>query len=215
MLPPSLSATDLGALRGRATELVRSRRRALLGIAGAPGSGKSTLAADLLAALERELPGQVALVGLDGFHLAQRVLDRHGLASVKGAPETFDVEGYLALLQRLRTATHTVYAPEFRREIEDSISGNVEVSPDVRLVITEGNYLLLPNAPWNRVRPLLDEAWFLRLSDDVRRARLAALHEHFGHARDAALAKTLGSDETNATLINAAQNQPDICISAR
>jgi pantothenate kinase len=201
-------------LRERAAALLLSGRRTILGIAGAPGSGKSTLAADLLAALEAEHPGRATLLGMDAFHLAQRVLEQHGLAAVKGAPETFDAEGYVALLRRLKTESGAVYAPEFRREIEDSIAGNVEISPAVQLVITEGNYLLLPQPPWNQVRALLDEAWFVRLDDTVRRQRLSARHQQFGRNQAAALDRTLGSDENNARLVDAAQNRPDLVIVA-
>jgi pantothenate kinase len=151
---------------------------------------------------------------MDAFHLAQRVLEQHGLESVKGAPETFDAEGYVALLRRLKTESGPVYAPEFRREIEDSIAGNVEISPAVQLVITEGNYLLLPQPPWNQVRALLDEAWFVRLDDTVRRQRLSARHQRFGRNQAAALDRTLGSDENNARLVDAAQNRPDLVIVA-
>lgn len=159
-----------------------------------------------------EHPGRVALVGMDAFHLAQRVLDRSGLAAVKGAPRTFDADGYVALLRRLRSAPGTVYAPEFLREIEDSIAGNVEVSAQVQLVITEGNYLLVPEPPWSEVRPLLDEAWFVHLDEAVRHQRLAARHESFGHDPDSAVAKTRGSDEANARLVNTSQNRPDLWV---
>lgn len=212
MLTLSWSGAAFQDLRSRAAALVVTGNRAVLGIAGAPGTGKSTLATELLAALEADFPGQVALVGMDAFHLAQRVLERHGLAAIKGAPQTFDVEGYLALLRRLRSSDAPVFAPEFRREIENSIAGNVEVGPEVGLVITEGNYLLLPEAPWDQVRPLLDEAWFLQVDDAVRRSQLTARHQRYGHGPQAALARTTGSDESNARLVQAAQNRPDVLV---
>jgi pantothenate kinase len=203
---------DFADLRARAAALLLARDRAILGIAGAPGSGKSTLAAELLASLEAEFPGQVAVVGMDAFHLAQRVVERHGLALVKGAPDTFDANGYVSLLGRLRSSATTVYAPEFHREIEDSIAGQVEIDPQVRLVLTEGNYLLLPEPPWDQVRPMLDEAWFLEVDDTIRQQRLAARHQLFGIAPESAVAKTLGSDERNAQLINRAQTTVDVRI---
>ena len=107
---------------------------------------------------------------MDAFHIGHRVLVRHGLTDVKGAPETFDALGFLHLLRRIRTETEeTVYAPEFDRDIEDSLAHVTEISPSVRLVMVEGNYLLLDTPPWDGVRPLLDQAWFVHLADDERR----------------------------------------------
>ncbi len=210
------------ALPGRAEGLVRALSmvqglgtptapaRALLGIAGAPGSGKSTLASALVEVLtERGVP--VALVGMDGFHLAHSVLFARGLAEVKGAPETFDAAGYVALLRRLRSAGETVWAPEFRREIEDAVAGAVPVDPSVRLVITEGNYLLL-DGPWAPVRGLLDEVWFVDEPDQVRRERLAARHRRYGRSEAEAWARTLGSDERNAELVTATRDRAQLLV---
>ncbi len=149
---------------------------------------------------------------MDAFHIGHRVLERQGLAGVKGAPETFDVAGYVALLERIRTSTETVYAPEFHREIEDSLAHTVEICPEVRLVITEGNYLLLPQHPWERVRPLLDEAWFVHLEDAERQRRMVARRQRYGDQLEDAMAKTYGSDEANAQLVNQAQNWADLWI---
>jgi pantothenate kinase len=206
------SGRSLGPLLTRAERLLESAERAVLGIAGAPASGKSTLAAALVTELRRSHPDEVVLVGMDAFHLGHRVLVDHGLDSVKGAPHTFDALGYAALLQRLREPAETVYAPEFQRKIEDSIAQNVEIAPRVRLVVTEGNYLLLPRPPWDRVRALLDEAWFVHLDDTERRRRMIARHRSFGHSVQVATAKTDGNDAANARVVNAEQNAPDLWI---
>jgi len=203
---------ELGALLERAEQLLQDRDRALLGIAGAPASGKSTLADALWRELQRRYPGEVALVGMDAFHIGHRVLLRRGLVEVKGAPHTFDGRGYAALLRRLRAADETIYAPEFRREIEDSLAAVVEVAPEVRLVLTEGNYLLLPQPPWDEVRALLDQVWFVHLDDDERRRRMVARRLSYGETLAVATARTWGSDEANAQLVNAAQNRPDLWI---
>src|SRR6476659_9979794 len=130
---------DIDALTARAAQL-GGHSRALLGIAGAPGAGKSTLAEQLAARIG---PGAV-VVPMDGFHLHDDELARLGLGDRKGAPETFDVEGYVALLARLREETaHTVWAPAFDRARELSVAGAIGVRPEHRLVVTEGNYLLL------------------------------------------------------------------------
>jgi pantothenate kinase len=195
-------------LVARARALTASGR-GMLGICGAPGAGKSTLAARLVEAL-----GQDAVyVGMDGFHLAQVELTRLGRTERKGALDTFDGVGYVNLLRRLRTQTaETVYAPEFRREIEEPVAGAVPVFPDTRLVVTEGNYLLVPGDPWGEVRTLLDEVWFLRPEEDERHRRLIARHEAFGRSADEARDRALGSDERNATVINATVDRADLVL---
>jgi len=197
---------------GRALRLLDRPGRAVLGIAGAPASGKSTLAALLLAELDRRHPGAAVGVGMDAFHIGHRLLVRQGMTDVKGAPDTFDAVGFIHLLNRIRSENGTIYAPEFNRDIEDSLAHVVEIRPEIRLVITEGNYLLLDTAPWNGVRPMLDEAWFVHLDDDERRRRMMRRHERFGHDPETARARTLGTDERNAQLVNAAPNRPDLWI---
>jgi pantothenate kinase len=208
----SWTGRDPGALVDRAERLLSRPGRSVLGIAGAPASGKSTLAQALLVELSHRHPDEVQLVGMDAFHLGHQVLVRHALVEVKGAPHTFDPHGFAALLQRIRAADVTVYAPEFHREIEDSLAQAVEVRPEVRLVITEGNYLLLPRPPWDRVRAALDEAWFVHLDDEVRRRRMARRHQSYGRTPEQAWARTLGSDEDNARLVNSAPAGVDLWI---
>src|SRR4051812_27370972 len=140
--PTTLTAQD--ALT-RARALAGLGRRTLLGLAGPPGGGKSTLAERLAAELG---PAACVVVGMDGFHLAQEELARLGRAGRKGAPDTFDAAGYAALLRRLREASEdVVYAPEFRREIEEPINAAVAGPRDVPPVVTEGHYLLLDQGP--------------------------------------------------------------------
>jgi pantothenate kinase len=118
---------------------------------------------------------------MDGFHLAGAELNRLGRTDRKGAPETFDAAGYVALLRRLREPDgETVYAPEFHRDVEESYAGAIAVPSDVPLVITEGNYLLLDQGPWSKVRELLDEAWFVAPYEDQRVARLVERHIRYG-----------------------------------
>ncbi|GAA2813064.1 nucleoside/nucleotide kinase family protein [Crossiella cryophila] len=206
---------DFSELVARADRLAAAGRRQLLGIAGAPGAGKSTLAQRLAEAL----PGKAVLVGMDGFHLAQRELDRLGRADRKGAPDTFDGHGYLDLLTRLRAngpdtpGAVTVYAPEFRREIEEPVACAVPVFPDTPLVITEGNYLLLTEDPWSGVRAALDEAWFLAPAEDLRLSRLIARHREFGRSESQARQRALGSDQDNAVRVNSTGELADLVLS--
>jgi pantothenate kinase len=192
----------------RAAGLARTGR-GMLGICGAPGAGKSTLAANLVEALG----DKAVYVGMDGFHLAQVELARLGRTERKGAPDTFDAHGYVNLLRRLRDQTGIVYAPEFRREIEEPIAGAIPVFPEIPLVVTEGNYLLVPERPWGDVRDLLDEIWFLRPGESERHRRLIARHEAFGRSPDEARDRALGSDERNATVINATAERADLVLS--
>lgn len=185
--------------------------RAMIGICGAPGAGKSTLAERLVAALGAE----AVLVGMDGYHLAQVELERLGRTERKGAPDTFDAAGYVHLLRRIREQRdETVYAPEFRREIEEPIAGAVPVRPEHRYVVTEGNYLLLDQKPWHEVRALLSETWFLSPDETLRRDRLIARHRAFGRTLAEARDRTLGSDERNAVLINATRRSADLVLNA-
>lgn len=195
----------------RATTLAE-RPRALLGITGAPGSGKSTLAAGLCAALVAAgMP--VALIGMDAFHLAHSALTERGLVEVKGAPRTFDAAGYVALLRRLREpGPDTVWAPEFRREIEDAVAGAVPVARDTRLVVTEGNYLLAAAAGWADIAGLLDDVWFLELPEQVRLERLTLRHMAFGRDRIAAAARARGVDQVNADLIAATKSRASLVV---
>jgi pantothenate kinase len=211
-VPTADGRTAIEQAVDRARALIVPGQRRLLGLVGAPGSGKSIVCAALLAAL-----GPLAVVvPMDGFHLAQGELERLGRAGRKGAPDTFDSAGYVALLRRLRgpTAGETVYAPEFRREIEEPVAGAIGVPPDVPLVITEGNYLLMdasdsPGSHWHAVRALLDEAWYVDVDDELRIERLLRRHEHHGRSPQAAREWVANTDEPNARRIAATRGRAD------
>jgi pantothenate kinase len=201
-------------LADRACGLVRDGRRAVLGIAGAPAAGKTTLAEELVAEVAaRTAPDWVAHVPMDGFHLADVELDRLGLRAVKGAPDTFDALGYAALLRRLHEDTdEIVYAPGFERVIEQPIAGAIGVRRSARLVVTEGNYLLVDDARWAPVRALLDEVWYADLDRDERLHRLIDRHRRFGKDEAAAVAWATGTDERNAELIRATRHRADLLV---
>lgn len=193
------------ALLDRVRSWIDTGERHLLGLAGAPGAGKSTLSAALLAAF----PGQCVVVPMDGFHLAQSELERLGRAARKGAPDTFDAAGYVALLRRLRAAGETVYAPEYRRDLHNAVAGAIPVPPEVPVVITEGNYLLLDDHGFGPVHGLLDECWFVELDERVRLDRLERRHVATGKSPAAAHEWTRGPDQRNAELVAATAARAD------
>jgi pantothenate kinase len=210
---PGDAAVLAGLIRAHADRT--GATRVMVGLTGGPGSGKSTTAARLLD--EFTLAGErAAVVPMDGFHLAQRQLQAQGLTEIKGAPQTFDADGYLVLLHRLRTPGEAVvYAPAFDRALEEPVAGSIAVAPEVRFVITEGNYLLHDAAPWPAVRALLDAVWFLDPGEDIRINRLVRRHIQFGRTPNAALKRaTTGSDAINAELIAATRRRADLVITS-
>ncbi len=193
----------------RAGALAATGSRRILGITGSPGAGKSTVAR----AIADALGGRAALVGMDGFHLANEVLAAHGSRDRKGAPDTFDPWGYANLLRRLKAnRDEVVYVPAFRRDLEESIGSAVPVARSVPLVITEGNYLLLDQDGWREGREQLDEVWFLDLGDSERQLRLIKRHQDFGKPPEEARAWVLGSDQRNAALVAATRDRADLII---
>jgi pantothenate kinase len=204
-------------LAREAVELVEDGSRAILGIAGSPGAGKSTLV-DLLVTRIRAAEGDdwVAYVPMDGFHLADAQLDRIGARGRKGAPDTFDVAGYAHLLERVKAEVdEPVYVPGFDRTLEQPIAAALVVLPSARLVVTEGNYLLLDDPDWARARRAMDAVWFVTSDESKRIARLIARHIEFGKTPDEARAWVETTDQRNAELVAGTVGKADRVISAR
>ncbi|SER18770.1 nucleoside/nucleotide kinase family protein [Arthrobacter sp. OV608] len=196
----------MDALRARLTPGTRT----ILGITGAPGSGKSTFAEWI----QRQFgPGLAVVVPMDGFHLGNAIIDGTPLRQRKGAMDTFDAGGYLSLLRRLvRRDESVVYAPEFRRTIDEPVAASIAIPADVPLVITEGNYLLAEQEPWKDIRAQLDEVWFVETPPALRLSRLVERHMRFGMDRLASEAWANGPDEANAVLIQATRAAADRII---
>ncbi|WSA10713.1 nucleoside/nucleotide kinase family protein [Micromonospora sp. NBC_01813] len=203
----------LDGLVARARRLVPRDGRLVLGIAGCPAAGKSTLARALVDELDRHGDTPAALVPMDGFHLSDAALTRLGRLHRKGAVDTFDGDGYLALLRRLRAdRQRTIWAPGFERDLEQPIAGTIPVDPRVRLVVTEGNYLLAEEHPWSQVRTELTEVWFCHLDETVRRDRLVRRHVEFGKSDQTARSWVAAVDDPNARLIEAGRHRADLVI---
>lgn len=202
----SRSGAELPALANR---LRGHDGRMIVGIVGLPGAGKSTFTE----ALVRTIGAEAVAVPMDGFHLADIELERLGILDRKGAPETFDAHGYAALLARLRARLpHVVYAPGFERTLEQPLAGALPVGPDPRVVVTEGNYLLLDRPEWREVRSYLDEVWFVHVDPETRKHRLIDRHVRFGKSPEAAHEWVDRVDETNARLIEANREDADLLI---
>lgn len=188
------------------------RGRTLAALAGPPGAGKSTLAEAVVARVEAERPGLAALVPMDGFHFDDAVLEARGRRPFKGAPDTFDVGGLAATLARLKAGEEDVAVPVFDRALEIARAGARIVPASARVVLAEGNYLLLEDAPWSRLAPLFDLTAFIRVDEATLRARL--LGRWLGHGLDAAEAerKAESNDLPNGRLVLARSRRADVEI---
>ncbi|MBJ7289080.1 nucleoside/nucleotide kinase family protein [Williamsia sp.] len=201
----------MDALVSEAIALAAGPQRAVLGVTGPPGVGKTTLAEALMARIDdMQGPGWVAHIPMDGFHLADRQLRRLEALDRKGAPDTFDPLGYAATLDRARRETDTaVYAPGFERTLEQPLAAALVVLPRARLVITEGNYLLLDHPAWRVARGQMDAVWFVTADETTRVERLVTRHVEFGKTSSDARAWVDAVDQRNAEVVSATSARAD------
>lgn len=185
-----------------AAEQLPEGARFMLGIAGIPGAGKSTLATSLEAALNDVRPGIAVTVPMDGFHLSNEVLCERGLLELKGIPATFDAHSFVQLMQNVRKVpAQLVLAPLFDRSIEASVEDAIAVGPEKKIVLVEGNYLLLQESPWAVLKDLLDEVWFVAASYETVLPRLIERHCQGGRTESGAYEKIQCTDLPNAVLV--------------
>ena len=208
MAGSSISLTSLDEVITRAKSLITGERK-IVGLIGKPGAGKSTLSAQLI----EHLGAQAAILNMDGYHLSNLALRELGRADRKGAPDTFDALGFTAILKRVKNQVdQDIYFPVFDRSIEESIAAQGVITPEVKLVITEGNYLLHNKDNWGGVKELLDESWFIEVDDQIRIERLVNRHHKFGKSKADAHSWATGSDENNARIVAQTRELADVII---
>ncbi|MBB4954989.1 pantothenate kinase [Agrobacterium vitis] len=191
--------------------LAQGAGRFMVGISGPPGAGKSTLSDALRDALIAR--GETAeILPMDGFHMDNGILEERGLLKRKGAPETFDVRGFLDIVTAVKAGDEEVLVPVFDRSRELAIASARAISPETRFILVEGNYLLLDQAPWNRLAPCFDLTLFVGPPLNVLEQRLRDRWVHFG-LDDAAIAwKLNGNDLPNGRLVIEKSRSADISV---
>jgi pantothenate kinase len=185
--------------------------RIAIGLAGGPGTGKSTLAAELVTMLNAVRPGSAALVPMDGFHMKHAKIEAMGQTDYKGAPHTFEGAAFVSFLHHLKHATDVVHGPGYSRKIEDTVDGAFAVQPEVKVLVVEGNYLLLTDGPWAGVKSLLDYAVFVHVPREMVRARLMKRHGEEGlFSEERNRAHIERNDLPNYDLVEGSRERADV-----
>jgi len=192
-------------------ESAANGQRIAIGLAGGPGSGKSTLAAELVTMLNAVKPGSAALVPMDGFHMKHSKIEAMGQADYKGAPHTFEGAAFVSFLHHLKHATGPVSGPGYSRKIEDVVENAFTIQPEARVLVVEGNYLLLTEGPWAGVKALLDYAVFLDVPRDVIETRLLRRHGEEGlFSEERNRAHIARNDLPNYDLVDGSKDRADV-----
>jgi pantothenate kinase len=192
-------------------ESAANGQRIAIGLAGGPGSGKSTLAAELVTMLNAVKPGSAALVPMDGFHMKHAKIEAMGQADYKGAPHTFEGAAFVSFLHHLKHATGPVSGPGYSRKIEDVVENAFTIQPEARVLVVEGNYLLLTEGPWAGVKALLDYAVFLDVPRNVIETRLLRRHGEEGlFSEERNRAHIARNDLPNYDLVDGSKDRADV-----
>lgn len=212
---PAARIAEPARMAARVAETVHGRAagagRLMVAIAGPPGAGKSTFSEALLDALS-QLGNNPVVVPMDGFHLDNRILDARGLRPRKGAPETFDYFGFETTLRRIRSGEKDVVVPVFDRTADLARAGAEIVSADADVILVEGNYLLLDEAPWSGLAPLFDLSLFIEVPREELERRLVRRWIDHDHTPEQARTRALSNDIPNAERVLASRRPADIVL---
>ncbi len=212
-LPELVYSSAVTDLARRIADLPRDHGRWLVAVAGGPAGGKSVLAAAITTAVNDA--GRTArAIPMDGFHLDNSILAARGLRARKGAPETFDAEGFINLMHRLKNGNEVVY-PLFDRSRDLAVAGAGVIEASCDVAIVDGNYLLFVEAPWSSLGQLWDLSVWLDTPEAELRDRLVQRWLDHDHTPEEALARAESNDLPNARRILAARLPADVTISAR
>ena len=199
--------SELTRLSARIKELTKNSNRVIVAIAGPPGSGKSTFVEKLKNKLD-----DAVVVPMDGFHLDNVILEERNLMPRKGSPQSFDAAGYVNLIARLQDNHETVLAPVFDRDKDLSRAGAIEISESTKIVLTEGNYLLLNQAPWNQLDDFFDLTVFLDVPSEILRERLIKRWLDQGLSLEDAVIRAESNDLINASFVSDRSKDSDFRI---
>lgn len=201
---------DISTMATRLRQAAGERQRFIVALAGPPGAGKSFLSTALCQALNEQEMGIAEIVPMDGYHFDNAVIEPAGLLPVKGAPETFDVDGLVRDLERIRASDRDVAVPVFDRPLDLARAGGRIIQTRHRIVLVEGNYLLLDKPPWTALAPLFDRTIFIDVPEDVIEERLIQRWLDMGQDREGAEERARFKDMINMQLVNAHSVTPDV-----
>jgi fructokinase len=199
--------SDITSLSARIKALAVDSNRVIVAIAGAPGSGKSTFVEKLKNSLD-----SAVVVPMDGFHLDNVTLQALNLIPRKGSPESFDVDGYISLLSRIKENKGSVFAPTFDRKMDLSRAGAIEIPSHAKVVLTEGNYLLLDQEPWSSLKDIFDLSVYLDVPSEILHERLIQRWLDHGLSFDDAVIRAESNDLINASLVSNHSTNSDFRI---
>jgi pantothenate kinase len=201
----SINNADLALLTNLLIETYEKseNKRFLLAITGVPGAGKSTLADLLMKNINKVLKDERAIViPMDGYHYHNDILIQRDLLSLKGIPQTFDAQKFVMLIREIASEKiGKLYCPSYDRSLHNPVERSIVIENKHKIIIIEGNYLLLDTYPWNELVDFFDESWFIETPSTTTKERLIHRHVLTGRSVEEALSKISSTDAPNAELI--------------